>query len=361
MSIQNQHFVVDGHLDLSMNAMEWNRDLRWCIDEIRNSEEHRKDRPDRGNGTVNFESLRNGNVGLVVATQIARYSQNRNLPGASWNSPEQAWAQTQAQLAWYQCMEADGHLKQIVNAGELDRHLNTWPHNSSAAIGYILSLEGADSLIDLSYLEKAYEYGLRAIGPAHYGPGRYAYGTDSEGGIGTKGKDLLKEMERFNIILDATHLCDQSFWETLDHFNGNVWASHSNCRSIVPHNRQFSDEQIIVLVERGAVIGAVFDAWMLIDNWIRGKSLPHKMNVGLHSVVDHIDHICQLTGNALHVGIGSDLDGGFGKEQCPQDLETIADLQIIPTILRKRGYSEVDIDNVCSRNWIRFLKNALPD
>ncbi len=350
----------DAHLDLSMNAMEWNRDLRWTVEEIRKSEEELTDKPDRGNGTVSFESLRKGNVGIVVGTQIARYSRSSNkMPGASWNSPEQAWAQTQGQLAWYEAMEEEGWISKITDLSSLESHLTNWKKDSTKSpIGLIRSLEGADSILSMKHLEKVYADGLRAIGPAHYGPGVYAQGTDATGGIGKKGKDLLKEMERLNIILDVTHLCDDSFWEALDNFNGPVWASHNNCRSLVPHHRQFSDEQLKTIIERGAVIGVVFDAWMLTPHWIKRKSTPVELNVSLQTVVDHIDHICQLAGNANHVGIGSDLDGAFGREQCPMDVDTIADLQKIPSILSSRGYAEEDISNICSGNWINFLRRV---
>lgn len=351
--------IVDAHLDLSMNAMEWNRDLTRPISEIREREKNLTDKPDRGKGVVNFEELRKGNIGLVVATQIARYVAPTNpLPG--WNSPDQAWAQTQAQLAWYKAMEDRGELRQVNNLASLEDHLHYWAKDSSPkkSIGYILSLEGADSIITIQHLERAYQYGLRAIGPAHYGPGRYAQGTDATGGIGNAGRELLKEMERLNIILDATHLCDDSFWEALDHFKGHVWASHNNCRSLVPHNRQFSDDQLKVLIERGAVIGGVMDAWMLVPNWVRGSSTPQNMNVTLEKLIDHMDHICQIAGNSKHIAIGSDLDGAFGKEQSPLDIETIADLKKIPTLLSQRGYKKEDIENVTSKNWLRFLRKA---
>jgi membrane dipeptidase len=351
--------IVDAHLDLSMNAMEWNRDLTRPISEIREREKNLTDKPDRGKGVVNFEELRKGNIGLVVATQIARYVAPTNpLPG--WNSPDQAWAQTQAQLAWYKAMEDRGELRQVNNLASLEDHLHYWAKDSSPkkSIGYILSLEGADSIITIQHLERAYQYGLRAIGPAHYGPGRYAQGTDATGGIGNAGRELLKEMERLNIILDATHLCDDSFWEALDHFKGHVWASHNNCRSLVPHNRQFSDDQLRVLIERGAVIGGVMDAWMLVPNWVRGSSTPQNMNVTLEKLIDHMDHICQIAGNSKHIAIGSDLDGAFGKEQSPMDIETIADLKKIPTLLSQRGYKKEDIENVTSKNWLRFLRKA---
>lgn len=350
-----QHFIVDAHLDLSMNAMEWNRDLRKSISEIRQREKNLTDKPDRGKGVVSFEALRKGNIGLVVATQIARYVAPDNpLPG--WHSPEQAWAHTQAQRAWYAEMEKAGELKAITDLSTLETHIKNW--TPEKPIGYILSLEGADSLVTLKHLEVAYQYGLRAIGPAHYGPGRYAQGTDATGGIGLKGIELLKEMERLNIILDATHLCDDSFWEALNHFNGAVWASHNNCRKLVNHNRQFSDEQLKELIARGAVIGGVLDAWMLVPDWIRGKSTPKSMNCTLEKLIDHYDHICQLAGNANHIGIGSDLDGAFGKEQCPTDIETIADLQKISSLLSQRGYSRQDIENVMHGNWLRFLRTA---
>ncbi len=350
--------LFDAHLDLAMNAMEWNRDLRWSVSAIRNSEKGMTDTPDRGNNTVSFEAMRKGKVGLCMATQIARYSKPNNpLPG--WNSPQQAWAQTQAQLAWYKAMEQEGHLTQITDNSTLDAHLARWEESQLAhPIGYILTLEGADSMVDLGYLEKSYRQGLRAIGPAHYGPGTYAYGTHSIGGIGTKGKALLKEMERFNLILDVTHLCDQSFWETLDNYHGPIWASHNNCRALVNDTRQFSDEQLKALIQRKAVIGLALDAWMMVPGWQRGISLPEKMDVGLKNMVNHLDHICQLAGNTDHVGIGSDLDGGFGTEQCPADVDTIADLQKIPELLAQRGYGTMDIVKVMHKNFLDFLHRA---
>ena len=160
------------------------------------------------------------------------------------------------------------------------------------------------------------------------------------------------------MILDATHLCDDSFWEALDYFGGPVWASHNNCRALVDHNRQFSDEQLKELIARDAVIGGPLDAWMMVPNWVRGKSTPEAMYCTLSVMIDHLDHICQLAGNARHIGIGSDLDGAFGKEQSPADLETIADLQKIPDLLRQRGYTEDDVANVMHGNWLRFLRRV---
>lgn len=350
--------IIDGHLDLSMNAMEWNRDLRRTIPQIRALEEGMNDKPDRGLSTVSLPALRSGNIGICFATLIARYAKPTH-PLGGWNSPEQAWGMVQAQLAWYEEMVCQGEMKFLKDAQDLEDHLEAWNTGTSQAIGFLLTLEGADSIISPDHLRLLHERGLRAIGPAHYGPGTYAYGTDSEGSIGNKGKDLLRQMEALGIALDATHLCDTSFWEALDYYHGVIWASHSNCRSLVDHNRQFSDEQLKALIARNAVIGMPLDAWMMVPNWVRGQSHPDNTRVVLDQLVDNLDHICQLAGNVQHVAIGTDLDGGFGKEQCPSDIETIADLQKLKGLLAKRGYTDEDVLAIFSKNWLRKIREVL--
>jgi membrane dipeptidase len=351
--------LFDGHLDLSMNALEWNRDLTRPLEEMRRREAGKTDKLDREKGVCTFGEMRRGQIGICIATQIARYVAPDNpLPG--WNSPEIAWAMTQGQLAWYRAMEERGEMVQITDAASLRRHSELWQQglaagNTQLPIGYILSLEGADSLVTLRHLERAYAYGLRAIGPAHYGPGRYSPGTGAEGGLTPLGRELLDEMQRLGIVLDATHLTDEAFWEALDRFSGPVWASHNNCRALVPHQRQFSDEQLKALIERGAIIGAAFDAWMMHPNWVRGVTTPQQADLKIERIVLHIDHICQLAGNARHCGIGSDLDGGFGTEQTPMDLHSIADLQRLTELLAARGYSAADIAGIMHGNWIRRL------
>jgi membrane dipeptidase len=351
--------IFDAHLDLAMNAMEWNRDLRLPLAEIRQRETELTDKPDRAKGVVCFPEMRLGHVGLCVATQIARHVRpGSSLPG--WLSPEQAWAQTQGQLAWYRAMEEAGELVSIRTGGELERQLACWQSPvERQPIGYLLSLEGADSLVTLRHLERAYADGLRAVGPAHYGPGVYAQGTDATGGLGPRGRELLREMDRLGMILDVTHLCDESFWEALAVFQGPVWASHSNCRALVPHHRQLNDEQIRALIERGAVVGVALDAWMLIPDWVRNQTTPEKADLRLEQLVAHIDHFCQLAGNARCVGLGSDLDGAFGFEQTPQDVKSIADLQRLGGLLEKSGFNAADQAAVLHGNFLRFLRSAL--
>jgi membrane dipeptidase len=359
--------IVDAHLDLAMNAVEWNRDLTRPLDEIRRREAHLTDRPGRGRSTVSLPELRRGAVGLVVATQIARVEHDAYSPVPGWASPAQAWAMTQAQLAWYRAMEETGELAQIRDLAGLEEHLARWatalpagtgPDGRPLPIGYVLSLEGADSILTPGHLERSAAAGLRAIGPAHYGPGRYANGTSASGGLNPAGRELLREIERLGLILDVTHLCDDAFWEALDVFHGPVWASHHLCRALVPHDRQLSDDMIRALVDRDAVIGMAFDAWMMVPGWVRGRTTPAAAGLTLVRILDHVDHVCQLAGNARHVGIGSDLDGAFGTEQTPVDLDSISDLQRLPDLLAGRGYTAADIGGILSGNFLRVLRTA---
>jgi membrane dipeptidase len=356
-----RRLIFDAHLDLSMNAMEWNRDLTRPLEEIRQREMNMPDKPDRGKGTVCLPELRKGKIGLVVATQLGRFTPYGSAL-SGWNSPQQAWAMTQAQLTWYREMEALGEMVQITNLTQLETHLALWKDpeiaDEAKPVGYILSLEGADSLVDVSYLHRAYAYGLRAVGLSHFGPGRYAPGTKMEGKVTPLGFDLMKEMGKLQMILDATHLTDEGFDQVMDFYDGPIWSSHHNVRKIVPNQRQLADDQIKKLVDRGAVIGGMLDCWAMDIRFIDTVSDPWQLDIRLEQLVDHWDHICQIAGNSRHVAIGSDLDGIFGTEQSPWDLNSVSDLQKFEAILSRRGYSDEDIDNIFSENWLRFLREA---
>jgi membrane dipeptidase len=163
-------------------------------------------------------------------------------------------------------------------------------------------------------------------------------------------------MESRGLLTDLTHFSDEASWEAVDCFRGTVLASHSNCRALVPHQRQFDNQQIRALVSRDGVMGVALDNWMLRPGWTRGARDNER--VTLAHVADHIDHICQVAGNSRHAAIGSDLDGGFGREQSPADLDTIADLQHLSETLSNRGYSDEDIAGIMHRNWLRLLREA---
>ena len=352
--------IFDAHLDLSLNALEFRRDLTRPLQDIRAAESALTDHKSRGRSTVSLPEMRRAGIGVCVATQIAGCMKPPG-PVAVWESTAQAWAMTQGQLAWYRAMEDLGQMRMLRTAADLSAHVDQWHADPSGTpIGFILSLEGADSLRTPDDLQAAWNAGLRALGPAHYGIGRYALGHDHDGPLTDAGRQLLKEMERLGILLDVTHLCEQTFWEALDAFGGSVWASQHNCRALVDDPRQLSDRQIRAIAERDGVIGLAFDAWMIVPGWVRGRTTPEQAGATIEHAVNHLDHICQLLGNARHVGIGTDLDGGFGTEQCPRDLNSIADIRRVFDILDRRGYSDADLQAVAHGNFLRCALEALP-
>jgi membrane dipeptidase len=312
----------------------------------------------RAAGTVGFPDLRAGGIGLVFATVIARKNHGQNA-GIDFRTHEIAYAQAQGQLAWYRELERKGTIRLIRTSADLAAWRAAWETDpATAPFGFVLLMEGADPIVAPEQARLWWDDGLRMVGLAHYGPSAYAFGTGSAGPLTEKGRGLLRVMDEVGLILDVSHLTDESFHEALDRFAGPVLASHSNCRALVPGDRQLDDAMIGRLVERDGVIGAVMDAWMLESGWIRGETTNEHLS--LEAVVDQIDHVCQLAGSSRHVAIGTDLDGGYGIEQTPRDLDTIADVQKIPDLLRRRGYGEDDVAAVMHGNWLRLLERALP-
>jgi membrane dipeptidase len=354
--------VFDAHLDLAWNAIDWNRDLRLPVDEIRRLErEQGLAGKGRGLGTVSFPELRKGKVAVFIATLLARLLRPGAMPAVQrYASMPAAYAAARGQLGYYRALESEGVLRWIRDWPTLEAHLREWKsdENGRQPLGFILSMEGADPVLKPEQVQEWYDAGLRIIGPAHYGPSPYARGHNMQGGLFEQGPDLLREMQRAGMILDVTHLSDECFYQALDIFGGAVLASHHNCRALVNDPRQLTDHQIERLIDRGAVIGAALDAWMMMPGWIRGETTPETAGVKLDHVVDHLDRVCQLAGNHRHAAIGTDLDGGFGREQSPMDLDTIADLQRLPDLLRKRGYEAAAIEGIMYENWVRFFQEA---
>jgi membrane dipeptidase len=354
--------IIDAHLDLAWNALQWDRNLLASVYTIR-TQENRTQGEGRAQGTVALPELAQGRVALCFATLLVR-STGRPSPHIDYASPAQAFGIAQGQLAYYRALERAGYVRIITNQVELDDHMNEWETwdqtgdltASLPPLGFVISMESADSILVPDDLPEWWELGLRVVGPAHYGPGRYAGGTSTEAGLTELGLELLAKMEWLGMILDLTHFSDQAFWQAIEAYNGPVLASHNNCRSLVPHQRQFSDDQFKAIFERDGVIGAAFDTWMLQPGWIIGQS--SNAQITLSNVVDHIDYICQLAGNARHAAIGTDLDGGFGRDQSPSDLDTIADLQKLSGLLADRGYHEEDITAIMHGNWLRLLRQS---
>ena len=276
--------IIDSHLDLAWNALYFNRDLLAEVATIRRMETGMTDELARGRNTLSLPELRRAKVGVCLATLMARSGPD---PVASRKSGKRtdldystqaiAFGHAQGQLAYYRLLEQQGHLRFITTAAEFKTHWNSWTKGAETSPpGIILSMEGADSIMDPSQAGAWWADGLRVVGPVHYGQSQYAFGTSTDGPLSERGVKLLEEFMRLGMILDVTHLSDQSLAQALDVYSGPVLASHHNCRALVPGDRQLSDEQLRALIRRDAVIGTAFDAWMLYPGWKRGETHPER-------------------------------------------------------------------------------------
>ncbi|MFO0809169.1 MAG: membrane dipeptidase [Gemmataceae bacterium] len=366
--------IFDWHLDLAWNALEWNRDLTRPVADVRRREvDAGYNGPGRGCNTVTLPALRDGRVGVVSATLLARHDKNGVqlgfIPKSGYESAEAAHAMAVAQLTYYRALERRGHVRILTDWPALAVHTKRWlqaidraaagviPPEVAPVLGFVISMEGADPILSPDDVGWWWEAGLRIVSLSHYGNGRYSHGTGTPGGLNADGPALLKAMERVGMILDVTHLADDAMDQALDLFGGTVLASHHNCRSLVDRQRQLRDSDVRKIAARNGVIGAALDCWMLDPNCGQGPGNVRR-TATLENVADHIDRVCQIAGSAKHAAIGTDLDGGFGTEQSPADLDTIADLQKLPAILERRGYSAEDVRGVMHGNWLDLMRRA---
>lgn len=364
------HLIFDGHLDIAMNALRYERDQRLPVAQIREREAKLSgDEP--GTCTTSVEEMRRANVAVVVTTVIARTKAplppERPAPRYGLDHPTQdmAYASAMGQLAYYTALAKQGQVRIIRDGASLAAHLAVWRKpviHPKAPVGVIITMECADPIVEPEELSEWWLSGLRSLMLAHFGAAVHAYGTPGksgeEGPVTEKGRRLLAEMSKLKMPLDLTHLCDRSFFDAVDLFDGVVYSSHTNCRTLAPTPRQLTDEQIRIILERDGVLGVALHNGMLRGP-INGDS-PTRRDVGLEHVALHIDHICQLAGDARHAAIGSDLDGGFGTEQAPSDLDTVADLHKLGPYLTARGYGQADIAGILGGNWLHFWSRALP-
>ncbi len=369
--IRAMHLIIDGHLDIAMNALRYERDQRLPVAAIR-KREARLVGDEPGICTTSVQEMRLANVALAVTTVIARTKlgviPERLAPRYGLDHPTQdmAYASAMGQLAYYIALQRQGHVTIIRNRAELTAHWETWSTpviHPRTPLGLIITMEGADPIVEPEELHDWHAAGLRSLMMAHFGPSQYAHGTPGksvpeDGPLTDKGRALLVEMKNLKMPLDMTHLSDRSFFEAIDLFEGVAYASHSNCRALVAGQRQLSDRQIRLIHERDGVIGVALHNGMLRAAGT-GDTLKRR-DVSLETVAIHIDHLCQLAGDALHAAIGSDLDGGFGAEHSPSDLDTVADLHKLGAILAGRGFSQADVALILGGNWLRFWSQNLP-
>lgn len=352
--------IIDAHLDLAWNALSFNRDLLRSVDEICAAEADATDGPFRGRCVVSLPELNSAGVRVCIATLLVRSGQNKldTFPilrkDLDYAHSSIARSHAVGQLAYYQWLSERGNVRILRTTQDLMDH---WACDSSGPLGIILSFEGCDPILNPDDAYLWYQKGVRAAGLTHYGIGQYAHGTGFDGPLIAQATDLLRAFDELGMVLDVTHLSDESMSQALDQFTGPVIASHHNCRALVPGQRQLSDEQIRVLIDRKAVIGTALDAWMLFPNWQRGCT--DRSVVELSAAADHIDHICSIAGTASHCAIGSDLDGGFGSEQTPLGLDRYRDIQKLSGILSRRGYRSSEINDIFHGNLYRLFEDCL--
>jgi membrane dipeptidase len=345
--------LVDAHLDLAYNAVCLGADLRLPLDQLRSSEAGRRAAERAETSTVSLPAIRDADIRLVFGTLfVQKQTALFNLIGPAYTTPEEANVQGWDQLRYYHALAEAGEILLVDRQATLDRALAAEP----AVPGLVPLMEGADPIRDLDELAAWFDAGLRIVGPAWSGT-RYAGGTGAPGPLTPAGRELMRGLHQSGLALDTSHLAEESFWEALQLFDGPVMASHSNCRALVPTDRQLSDEMIRALVERDGVIGIVLGNPFIVSDYRRGDP---KAQVPLAAVVRQIEHICTIAGDARHVGIGSDFDGGFGVEAVPDGIDAITDLPRIGDALAAAGWSAADVRGVLGENWVRWLRTALP-
>lgn len=352
-------WIFDAHLDLALNAIDLNRDLRQSVDDIRSQEASLgMKEPGRCTNTLSFPELRASGVAVCLTTLLARREETINH-SFGWTTPQACYAIAHAHLAYYRAMEQAGCIQMIRTGAELQTHWDSYVKNPvQTPLGFILTMEGADPLLRPDTIFEFHQAGLRALGLTHYGANRYGGGTRSEVGLALDAVPLLEHCEELGIVIDMTHLSDVAFWQVAERFHGRIHASHQNARGICNWQRQFSDDQIRVIIERDGVLGVSMDVIMLEDGFVRGQSKP---NVTLERAVDQIEYVRALAGGSIrHVGLGTDLDGGYGCEQTPADLNRYRDLHQLANIMERRGFCRQDIEAVFYGNWLRFFGESLP-
>lgn len=359
-------FIIDGDYPMAYGALHLHRDLTRPIAEIRAAE---KDPKIQAMACLPEMRL------AKIAAALVKISQRIERPNSPlWGRPsgDVAYAAAQGDLAYYRILAQRGEARLIASSADMADHMQNWvaaTDHTDLPVGFILGMEGADPILWPEHVHQWWQDGIRVFSLTHYGVSTYAHGTGTTGPLQPQGPDLLRAMDQLGAILDMTHIDDESFWQVLDHFNGPLLASHQNCRALVPGQRQFADEQLKVIIERGGVIGASMDTWMLYAekeiDWANTRAFTRRSvfprhAVTLENLADHIDHVCQLAGNAQHAAIGGDTDGQGGVDGAPGDVDTVVDYQKLTGILEHRGYSPDDIAAVMYRNWQRFYERWLP-
>lgn len=363
------YLIVDAHQDLAWNMLTFGRDYTQPVQEIRRRETaHPYIRENNGDTLLSWHEYQRGRVALVFATLFAAPLRAR---AGEWDTQVYATPE-QARQLYLRQMDAydrlfDRHpacFTPIRCQRELTALLERWnqpeeAHPDGRPTGLVTLMEGAEALRALDELAEWWERGVRLIGPAWMGT-RFCGGTREPGPLTREGRQLLDAMADFGYTLDLSHMAWEAAREALDRYEGGLVATHSNPLKMVKQgesNRFLPDDVIDGIIERGGVIGIVPFNRFLVQTW---KNSDPREACPLDLVAAHIDYICQRAGDARHVGLGTDFDGGFGLQHIPPELDTIADLQKLAPLLAARGYSEADLAAIFGGNWLDHLRRTLP-
>jgi membrane dipeptidase len=361
--------IIDAHEDIAWNTLCFGRNYLSSAHSIRRTEANGPVEAINGVAMLGLPDWLKGGIAVIGATLFTPPERKRTSTLESYYSDEdEAHSLAERQAAIYERMAQEcEQIKLIQTCADLEAVLRTWddfdpaleedPKRDERQIGLVYLIEGGDSIREPAEVEWWYERGVRLIGPAWVST-RYCGGTGEPGPLTAEGFELLKHMRRFQLVLDLSHMDDQSFFQALDRYDGPVIASHSNPRRLTNNlNRHLSDEQIRALVEHDGVIGTLIFNKFLLRDWDHGQ---HRDAATVDTVVRAIDAVCQIAGDARHAAIGTDFDGGFGMRSTPAGFDTVADLQIIAPALRQHGYSDSEVDLILHGNWLRVLRQSLP-
>ncbi|AWN23141.1 peptidase M19 [Deinococcus irradiatisoli] len=327
---------IDAHLDLAYNA-GLGRDLTLDLEALRS-----RDPVEGDTATVTFSELRRSGVGLCFGTLFAMPQTRFSAGYTSW---QEARAQALTQLDQYRRWQDAGLIRLLDSAAQVREHAQRYDAATSP-LGVMLLMEGADPLRDVDDLAFWQAAGVRAIGLS-WGQTRYAGGTDAPGPLTDRGRELLTGMRELGVAQDLSHLDEEAFFEAVE-CQPRCFASHSNSRAFVDGNRHLSDEMVRAIGERQGVIGLV-----LLSTFLRRGWTPDERRVDLGEVRRHAEHYAGLIG-WQGVGVGSDLDGGYGNEKTPLGIERYSDLERLAEALP----DDVQ-EQVMGGNWLRWLEANL--
>jgi membrane dipeptidase len=359
------HLIVDAHEDLAWNALTFGRDYSHSALDTRLVEAKSEAPRRNGHTLLGLPEYLRGQVAVVFGTLFV--SPARHAAGwepESYSDADEAYQAASRQMDYYHRL-ADEHEQFVLIGGraDLDGVLATWAADAPAAkrrVGLVPLMEGADPIREPQEAEGWLERGVRIVGLA-WAATRYSGGTGEPGPLTNEGRRLLEVMAGLGLMLDLSHASDESFLEALDRFQGTVLVSHANPRALLKEHpraeRFLSDQMIERVAAANGVIGVVPFNRFLSTRW---EPSHGKAALTLSRVLDMIDHICQVTGSAAYVGLGSDFDGGFGVERTPAEIDTVADLQKLDGLLKARGYTDQDVAAILGQNWIELLRRGLP-